>query len=114
MRSLTPKPTTSTERKASFPQGAFLKKLYRQRSKIESIFSAVNRKLSTRALGRSLASQILQALLIGLAYNIYRLWHPQRMSTEPVLQTKDSHHRDSAAKSFRCNTYKNMKGGVIA
>src|SRR5439155_14619580 len=54
---------------------AFPKKPYRQRSKIESVFSAVKRKLSSRAPGRSLATQVRQALLLGLAYNIYRLWH---------------------------------------
>lgn len=54
---------------------AFPKKPYRQRSKIESVFSAVQRKLSSRAPGRSLATQIRQALWLGLAYNIYRLWH---------------------------------------
>jgi IS5 family transposase len=54
---------------------AFPKKPYRQRSKIESVFSAVKRKLSSRAPGRSLATQIRQALLLGLAYNIYRLRH---------------------------------------
>src|SRR6266436_1019691 len=59
---------------------AFPKKPYRQRAKIESLFSAVNRKLSSRAPGRSLSMQIRQALLIGLAYNLYRLRHrfPQR------------------------------------
>jgi len=46
----------------------FRKKPYRQRAKIESIFSAVKRKLSSRAPGRSLAIQIRQALLLGLAY----------------------------------------------
>jgi IS5 family transposase len=54
---------------------AFPKKPYRQRNKIESIFSAVKRKLSSRAPGRSLATQIRQALLLGLAYNLYRLRH---------------------------------------
>jgi hypothetical protein len=54
---------------------AFPKKPYRQRNKIESIFSAVKRKLSSRAPGRSLPTQIRQALLLGLAYNIYRLRH---------------------------------------
>jgi hypothetical protein len=54
---------------------AFPKKPYRQRAKIESIFSAVKRKLSSRAPGRSLATQIRQALLLGLAYNLYHLRH---------------------------------------
>ncbi|HEY1423535.1 MAG TPA: hypothetical protein VGF20_08790, partial [Candidatus Acidoferrum sp.] len=54
---------------------AFPKKPYRQRSKIETIFSVVKRKLSSRAPGRSLAIQIRQALLLGLTYNLYRLRH---------------------------------------
>src|ERR1700694_159722 len=61
---------------------AFPKKPYRQRAKIESIFSAVKRKLSSRAPGRSLATQIRQALLLGLPYNIYRLRH--RLAIEDV------------------------------
>jgi hypothetical protein len=48
--------------------------LYRRRSLIESLISAVKRKLSARAPGRSLRTQCLQALLLGIAYNIYRLW----------------------------------------
>ena len=63
----------------------FPAKPYRQRAKIESIFSVVKRKLSSRAPGRSLRIQIRQALLLGLAYNLYRL-RPRshaRMSTEP-------------------------------
>ena len=55
---------------------AFPEKLYRQRTKVETIFSVVKRKLSSRAPGRSLATQIRQALLLGLAYNLYRLRHP--------------------------------------
>ena len=52
----------------SFPQ-----KLYRQRVQIESVFSAIKRKLSGRAPGRSLRTQALQALLLGLTFNLYRL-----------------------------------------
>ncbi len=55
---------------------AFPRKHYGQRAKIETIFSVVKRKLSSRAPGRSLASQIRQALLLGLTYNLYRLRHP--------------------------------------
>jgi len=55
---------------------AFPEKPYRQRAKIETIFSAIKRKLSSRAPGRSLSIQIRQALLLGLAYNLYRLRHP--------------------------------------
>jgi hypothetical protein len=47
--------------------------LYRRRSLIESIISAVKRKLSARAPGRFLLTQCLQTLLLGVAYNIYRL-----------------------------------------
>jgi hypothetical protein len=62
--------------------------IYGRRSLIESLISAVKRKLSARAPGRSLQTQCLQALLLGIAYNIYRLRCfalPQalRMSTEP-------------------------------
>ena len=48
--------------------------LYHRHALIESIISAVKRKLSARAPGRSLQQQRLQALLLGIAYNIYRLW----------------------------------------
>jgi Transposase DDE domain/Transposase domain (DUF772) len=47
--------------------------LYRRRSLIESVISAVKRKLSARAPGRTLRTQCLQALLLGIAYNLYRL-----------------------------------------
>jgi DDE family transposase len=46
---------------------------YGQRSLIESVISAVKRKWSARAPGRSLYMQCLQALLLGVAYDIYRL-----------------------------------------
>jgi hypothetical protein len=48
-------------------------KAYRQRSLIESVFSAVKRKLSTKAPGRSIETQCLQSLLLGLTFNFYRL-----------------------------------------
>lgn len=54
--------------KSNFPA-----KKYCQRNLIETVFSVVKRKLSTRAPGRSLATQALQALILGLAYNLYRL-----------------------------------------
>ncbi|MDQ4146864.1 MAG: transposase [Pseudomonadota bacterium] len=46
---------------------------YGRRSLIESTISAVKRKLSARAPGRSLYMQCLQALLLGVAYDICRL-----------------------------------------
>jgi len=51
----------------------FPRKLYRQRALIESVFSAVKRKLSMKAPGRTLETQSLQALLLGLTFNLYRL-----------------------------------------
>ena len=54
--------------KSNFPA-----KKYCQRNLIETVFSVVKRKLSTRAPGRSLATQAMQALILGLAYNLYRL-----------------------------------------
>jgi hypothetical protein len=51
-----------------FPQAR-----YSQRALAESVFSAVKRKLSPRAPGRTLLTQSLQALILGLSYDIYRL-----------------------------------------
>ena len=45
---------------------------YAQRNLVETVISVVKRKLSARAPGRSLTTQRLQALLLGVAYNIYR------------------------------------------
>jgi len=80
---------------------AFPQKHYGQRAKIEPIFSVVKRKLSSRAPGRSLASQIRQALLLGLAYNLYRLRHPRH-----PRGCKQSHFLP-----FRINSYKKSEGG---
>ena len=52
---------------------AFPRKTYRRRALNESVFSSVKRALSARAPGRALSTQIRQALLLGLAYNIYKL-----------------------------------------
>jgi hypothetical protein len=46
---------------------------YGKRSLIESVYSAVKRKLSCRAPGRTLHTQSRQALLLGSAFNLYRL-----------------------------------------
>jgi hypothetical protein len=54
-------------------RAAFSKVRYSQRALAESGISAVKRKLSARAPGRLLDAQCRQALLLGLAYNIYRL-----------------------------------------
>jgi hypothetical protein len=64
---------------------AFPRRLYRRRSLIESLFSSVKRKLSSRAPDRSLRTQKRQALLLGVSFNLYRLRHHRlflRMSTE--------------------------------
>ena len=64
----------------------FPRKLYRHRALVESVFSSVKRKLSARAPGRTFAAQRRQALLLGLSFNLYRLWyryHLLRTSTEP-------------------------------
>ena len=45
---------------------------YRQHAVSESLISAVKRKRSARAPGRSLATQCLQALRLGVASNVYR------------------------------------------
>lgn len=52
--------------KSNFPA-----KKYSQQNLIETFFSVVKRKLSTRAPGRSLSTQAIQALILGLAYNLY-------------------------------------------
>ncbi len=49
------------------------RKQYAQRAQVESVFSAVKRKLSAKAPGRSDETQQRQAVLLGLAFNIYRL-----------------------------------------
>ncbi len=46
---------------------------YALRSLIESVFSAVKRKLSGRAPGRTFHTPSRQALLLGLAFDLYRL-----------------------------------------
>jgi hypothetical protein len=55
---------------------------YRQRALIESVFSAAKRKRSARAAGRSSPMQERQALLLGVAFNLYRLrrWLPLQLA----------------------------------
>ena len=50
----------------------FPREKYGQRAKVETVFSVIKRKPSSRVPGRSLTMQIRQALLLGLAYNVYR------------------------------------------
>ena len=56
-------------------RAAFPRWKYCRRSLIETVFSVAKRKLSCRAPGRCLLTQRRQALLLGLTYNLYRLWH---------------------------------------
>jgi hypothetical protein len=51
----------------------FPRKRYSQRAQVESVFSVVKRKLSAKAPGRSDETQRRQAMLLGVAYNIYLL-----------------------------------------
>ncbi len=54
-------------------QHDFPSHLYAKRSLVEMVFSSVKRKLSDRAPGKSFVTQSMQALLLGLSYNLYRL-----------------------------------------
>jgi hypothetical protein len=54
--------------RANFPAAR-----YRQRSLVESVCSAAKRKRSSRAPGRLSVTQHLQTLLLGLAYDLYRV-----------------------------------------
>src|SRR5216684_3578361 len=85
---------------------AFPEKLYRQRTKVETIFSVVKRKLSSRAPGRSLAIQIRQALLLGLAYNLYRLRHPN--------PHEDVNRATSCSNRFLCNARVRLARRIFA
>jgi hypothetical protein len=72
----------------------FPKKEYGRRSMVETVFSTAKRKLSCRAPGRSIAMQVRQALLLGLAYNFYRLRAPKILGTpepEDVNRANLSH-----------------------
>jgi hypothetical protein len=87
---------------------AFPRKSYGQRAKIETMFSIVKRKLSSRAPGRSLGSQIRQALLLGPSYNLYRLRRCNslpRMSPEPSKVLCLQQLQTIGAKSFRINRH---------
>ena len=60
------------EMRNNFPQ-----KEYGRRSMVETVFSTTKRKLSCRAPGRSLTTQVRQALLLGITFNFYRLSIPK-------------------------------------
>jgi hypothetical protein len=80
----------------------FPRRQYRRRNVIESVFSAIKRKLSTRAPGRSLCMQRRRAFLLGLTFNLYRLRCRPRRSTcrvhfEDVNRAKSFHNDFRAA-----------------
>ena len=71
----------------------FPRRTYRQRAKVETVFSIVKRKLSARAPGQTLPTQTRQALLLGLSFNLYRLRH------RPALPgCQQSHFKFAIAK----------------
>jgi len=69
-----------TSRRATGVRGQmrenFPRDRYARRSLIETVFSVAKRKLSCRAPGRTVTMQTRQALLLGVTYNLYRLWLP--------------------------------------
>jgi len=74
---------------------AFPEKPYRQRAKIETIFSAIKRKLSSRAPAQLIYTDS-PSPAARLAYNLYRLRHPliwedvnRAINTAKVYQNKD-------------------------
>ena len=59
---------TRREMRESFPSES-----YGKRAIVETVFSVVKRKLSKKAPGRSPEAQRRQAMILGAAYNFYRL-----------------------------------------
>lgn len=54
-------------------QRNFPKKLDSRRGLVETVFSVIKRKLSAKAPGRTLETQRIQAFLLGVAFNVYRV-----------------------------------------
>lgn len=52
---------------------AFPYETYGQRWLVETVFSMIKRILSSRAPGRTTQTQVIQALLLGAAFNVYML-----------------------------------------
>lgn len=91
---------------------AFPQRIYRRRALIESLFSSVKRKLLARAPGRSLRTQMRQALLLGLSFNLYRLKHRRlflRMSTEPDALLSHSNNLSYSLWAARLMPYPRMR-----
>ena len=90
-------------RRHGIPNGAirfqmyrdFPRKLYGPRAKAETVFSVIKRKLSARAPGRTLPLQVRQALLLGLAFNLYRLRH------RPSLRGCQQSHLSPGKRAYR-------------
>lgn len=69
-------------------QNNFPTELYSRRGLVETVFSMVKRKLSAKAPGHSLETQILQTLLLGVAFNVYRI--RPRTFTKTQLRPSDT------------------------
>jgi len=78
-------PGRATGMKAEM-QRNFPEELYSRRGLVETVFSMVKRKLSARAPGRSPETQRLQTLLLGVAFNIYRI-RPRPLTKQCTLST---------------------------
>jgi hypothetical protein len=84
---------------------AFPQRVYRRRALVETLFSSVKRKLSARVPGQTIRTQMRQALLLALSFNLYRLRHPcllVRMSTEQDSSTS-RFSNSSRARKWRAN-----------
>src|SRR5262249_40276441 len=92
-------------------RAAFPSQLYRQRAIVESVFSAAKRKLSACAPGRSSPTQERQALLLGIAFNVYRLrpspvflllgcQQGQMASEHITLEWRGSHERSGKYRPY--------------
>src|SRR5438093_4538819 len=91
---------------------AFPAERYRQRVHAETVFSAIKRKLSAKAPGRSLTTQRKQALLLGLAYNIYKLWPPPISIPSPCVSFSTEPHEVETARQRGWSEF--LNGDLLA
>ena len=85
---------------------AFPRKVYGSRAKIETVISVIKRKLSAKAPGRSLSLQVRQALLLGLAFNLYRLRHCPAFLKDVNRATLTSFRMNTSISEIRKNPLK--------
>src|SRR6266481_2120714 len=105
-----PRGTLRSQMYRAFPQ-----KEYGQRAKVETVFSVVKRKLSARAPGRCLSSQIRQALLLGLTYNLYRLrlpLHPEEINRATSTPLFRSLTKNRGEGELPAGTHRSRKPGA--